>query len=109
MFITFEGPEGSGKTTQIRLLVEWLREEGYDVVLTREPGGTDIGNQIRAVLHDPHNTAMDADALATGLFVMGPQRALELVEELPDVEALFFDPDLVIHRSSGFPYLEPAQ
>jgi dTMP kinase len=62
MFITFEGPEGSGKTTQIRLLVEWLRKQGYDVVLTREPGGTDIGNQIRAVLHDPQNTAMDAGA-----------------------------------------------
>ena len=62
MFITFEGPEGSGKTTQIRLLVEWLRKQGYDVVLTREPGGTDIGNQIRGVLHDPHNTAMDAGA-----------------------------------------------
>jgi dTMP kinase len=62
MFITFEGPEGSGKTTQIRLLVEWLRQQGHDVVLTREPGGTDIGDQIRAVLHDPHNTAMDAGA-----------------------------------------------
>lgn len=62
MFITLEGPDGSGKTTQARLLAEWLREEGYDVVLTREPGGTDIGEQIRAVLHDPRNTAMDARA-----------------------------------------------
>jgi dTMP kinase len=61
-FITLEGPDGSGKTTQARLLTEWLREQGYDVVLTREPGGTDIGDQIRAVLHDPHNTAMDARA-----------------------------------------------
>ena len=62
MFVTFEGPDGSGKTTQIRLLAEWLRERGREVVLTREPGGTEIGDQIRAVLHDPYNTAMDARA-----------------------------------------------
>ncbi len=62
MLITLEGPDGSGKTTQARLLAEWLRGEGYDVVLTREPGGSDIGEQIRAVLHDPRNTAMDARA-----------------------------------------------
>lgn len=48
-------------------------------------------------------SAMDADALATGLFVVGPERGLELVESLPEVEALFFGPDLAIHRSSGFP------
>ena len=60
MFITLEGPDGSGKTTQARLLAEWLREQGYDVTLTREPGGTDIGDQIRTVLHDPANGAMDA-------------------------------------------------
>jgi len=62
VFVTFEGPDGSGKTTQIRLLAEWLRERGREVVLTREPGGTEIGDQIRAVLHDPYNTAMDARA-----------------------------------------------
>lgn len=62
VFITFEGPDGSGKTTQIRLLAEWLREQGREVVLTREPGGTEIGDQIRAVLHDPYNTAMSARA-----------------------------------------------
>jgi dTMP kinase len=61
-FITLEGPEGSGKTTQIRPLADWLCERGYAVEVTREPGGTDIGNQIRAVLHDPRNTAMDATA-----------------------------------------------
>ena len=62
MFITLEGPDGSGKTTQACLLAEWLREQGYRVVLTREPGGTGIGDQIRTVLHDPCNTAMDARA-----------------------------------------------
>jgi len=60
LFITLEGPEGSGKTTQMRPLAEWLRARGYGVVLTREPGGTDIGEQVRTVLHDPDNAAMDA-------------------------------------------------
>lgn len=58
MFITFEGPEGSGKTTQIQLLADFLRQEGYPVCLTREPGGTAIGSQIRACLHDVANSAM---------------------------------------------------
>ena len=62
MFVSFEGPDGSGKTTQIYLLAGWLREQGHEVVLTREPGGTAIGAQIRAVLHDPVNTEMDATA-----------------------------------------------
>jgi dTMP kinase len=61
-FITLEGPDGGGKTTQARLLADWLRERGHDVVLTREPGGSGIGDRIRAVLHDPANTAMDARA-----------------------------------------------
>jgi dTMP kinase len=60
LFITFEGPDGSGKTTQIRLLAEWLREQGYQVVLTREPGGTEISDQIRQIVHDLHNAAMNA-------------------------------------------------
>lgn len=59
-FITLEGPDGSGKTTQTHLLVEWLRERGHEVVATREPGGTGIGDEIRAVLHAPRDTAMDA-------------------------------------------------
>lgn len=58
MFLTLEGPEGSGKTSQACLLGQYLRGQGYEVLLTREPGGTPIGDQIRAVLHDPDNTAM---------------------------------------------------
>lgn len=62
MFITLEGPEGGGKSTQLRLLAEHLRDRGFSVVTTREPGGTLIGDQIRACLHDTANTAMSATA-----------------------------------------------
>ncbi len=58
LFVTFEGPDGSGKTTQARLLAEFLRERGYAVELTREPGGTEIGEQIRQVLLSTRNRAM---------------------------------------------------
>lgn len=58
MFITFEGPEGSGKTSQIAQLRDFLSGQGYPVLATREPGGTQIGDQIRAVLSNLANTAM---------------------------------------------------
>ena len=58
MFITLEGPEGSGKTSHIPPLVQFLREKGYTVFPTREPGGTSIGEQIREVLHSLKNTEM---------------------------------------------------
>jgi len=60
MFITLEGPEGSGKTSHIPYLVEYLREKGYTVFPTREPGGTSIGEQIREVIHDLKNVEMHA-------------------------------------------------
>lgn len=59
MFITLEGPEGSGKTSQLPLLAEFLRSHGYDVLTTREPGGTAIGDQVRKVLFDLGNKGMD--------------------------------------------------
>ena len=62
LFITFEGPEGSGKTTQIRLLADWLGEQGSEVLTTREPGGTRIGEAIRNVLLSPAHTEMCAEA-----------------------------------------------
>jgi dTMP kinase len=58
MFITLEGPEGSGKTSQIPPLAEFLKGQGYRVLATREPGGTEIGDQIRAVLTNLNNTSM---------------------------------------------------
>ncbi len=58
MFITLEGPEGSGKTSHIPPLVEYLHEKGHIVFPTREPGGTSIGEQIREVIHDLKNTEM---------------------------------------------------
>ena len=59
MFITFEGPEGSGKTSHIKPLAEWLTGQGRVVHTAREPGGTSIGEQIRDVIHDLKNTEMD--------------------------------------------------
>jgi len=58
MFITLEGPEGSGKTSQIPALKAFICSKGYDVVVTREPGGTDVGDQIREVLMNLKNISI---------------------------------------------------
>jgi len=58
MFITFEGPDGSGKTTQITLLADYLTGQGYSVLQLREPGATRIGEQIREALHSRANEEM---------------------------------------------------
>ncbi|MCS6772989.1 MAG: dTMP kinase [Anaerolineae bacterium] len=62
MLITLEGLDGSGKTTQARRLADWLSAQGADVLLTREPGGTAVGDAIRALLADPAHAGMEARA-----------------------------------------------
>ncbi|WP_413542887.1 dTMP kinase [Citricoccus nitrophenolicus] len=60
VFIAFEGGDGSGKSTQARLLADRLRQEGQDVELTREPGGTDVGERLRSLVLDPAHAPIDA-------------------------------------------------
>lgn len=84
-FITFEGGDGSGKSTQISLLCDWLMQAGYDVILTREPGGTKISEKIRELILDPDNNEM---ADMTEALLYAAARA-QLVSELikPALEA----------------------
>jgi dTMP kinase len=78
MFVTIEGLDGSGTTTQIQKALAYLRSQGRDVLLTREPGGTAIGDQIRESLHSLDNTEMDP---ATELLLYNASRA-QLVAEV---------------------------
>jgi len=78
LFVAFEGPDGSGKTTQIHLLHSYLKELGYPVCQTREPGGTSIGDQIRQVLHATTNTEMRS---TTEILLYSASRA-QLVKEV---------------------------
>jgi dTMP kinase len=79
LFISFEGTEGCGKSTQVELLAQRLRALGHVVRLHREPGGTPIGEEIRHTLkHSPHNHAMTAE---TELLLMNASRA-QLVREI---------------------------
>lgn len=60
LFLTFEGPEGAGKSTQVRLLTDWLESNGHTVLATREPGGTELGKGIRQLVL--HQSAMSPEA-----------------------------------------------
>ena len=79
MFITIEGPEGSGKTTAVDAAVKKLEEMGYQIVRTREPGGTPIAEQIRNVILDKNNTAMDQ---RTEALLYAASRRQHLVEKV---------------------------
>jgi dTMP kinase len=79
VLVTFEGVEGSGKSTQAERLAEWLRGLGLEVVLSREPGGTGIGEQVRAILLDPENRAMDG---WTELFLYLASRNQHVMEKV---------------------------
>ena len=79
LFITFEGPDGSGKTTVATKVVEKLSELGYDVIHTREPGGIAISEDIRSLILDPKNTMMDAK---TEALLYAASRRQHLVEKV---------------------------
>ena len=85
MFVTIEGPEGSGKSTATETVINKLRELGYDVLKTREPGGTPISEQIRNVILDKENKTMDG---RTEALLYAAARRQHLVESVwPAVKA----------------------
>ncbi|MBQ1307955.1 MAG: dTMP kinase, partial [Erysipelotrichaceae bacterium] len=78
-FITFEGPDGSGKTTVATAVCEELKKRGYEVIHTREPGGIEISEKIRNIILDPENTMMDAK---TEALLYAASRRQHLVEKV---------------------------
>lgn len=85
LLITFEGLDGVGKTTQIKLLADWLQERGHPVVLTRQPGGTATGDRIRALVLDSRSAGL---APMTEMALMFADRAQAIAEVIqPALEA----------------------
>jgi dTMP kinase len=84
-FITFEGIDGCGKTTQFRLLGQWLRDQGKDVVETVEPGGTAIGQQVRKIVLNPENQDLQPRAELLLYFASRAQNVDEVIR--PGLEA----------------------
>ncbi len=84
-FITFEGLDGCGKSTQLNRLAEVLRAQGIEVVTTREPGGTPIGERVRAVLLDSKTQGLDAMAELALMFASRAQQIAEVIQ--PNVAA----------------------
>lgn len=84
IFITMEGPEGAGKTTITQMLGKALQQEGYQVLLTREPGGVPISEQIREVILNKDNTTMDSRTEALLYAAARRQHLVEVV--MPELE-----------------------
>lgn len=84
LFVVFEGGEGSGKSTMIEKIYNWLKEEGHECILTREPGGIRISEKIREIILDKNNTEMDG---RTEALLYAAARRQHLVEKvLPALE-----------------------
>ena len=77
LFLTIEGPDGSGKTTACQTVLQRLKQEGYDVIYTREPGGSNIAEQIRSVILDVNNTEME---IRTEAMLYAAARRQHLIE-----------------------------
>jgi dTMP kinase len=84
-FLTFEGLDGCGKSTQLERLATTLREQGLEVVTTREPGGTDLGERIRAVLLDSRTAGLDSEAEMALMFASRAQLLAQVIR--PALEA----------------------
>jgi dTMP kinase len=80
LFFTFEGPEGAGKTTVLKMVVSKLQEEGKEVIATREPGGSVIAEEIRQVILNPAHTEMDAKTEALLYAAARSQHFVEKIE-----------------------------
>jgi dTMP kinase len=87
-FLTFEGLDGSGKSTQLRKLLDWLIRQGEDVVATRQPGGTRFGDRIRSLLLDSRRTAIDSRAELGLMFSDRAQTLAEVIRPALDRGAI---------------------
>lgn len=79
LFLTFEGPDGCGKSTQARLLADYLKKQGHDVILTREPGGTPLAEEIRRVILTPTSEPLDPTAEILLYYAARAQHVRELI------------------------------